>query len=228
MVDIKNCDRIVVESNEKMERIIQWYKSNRDWLNEEEFRSPIPSAVIEFRGEQISLAYESEGQFVRFYLYMQNVYVCNFKYNPQTREVHAAVTRPGLKENKRRAVETLLRVDNTLLKCSLKFHSLMCFAAHFRNYVEVSGQREKSVTKKQQKQIKRSGGTIPLISTYRIDNRPMPDDAPPKGKRQYTKPTEQVGVKGFWRTLKSGKRIWVRPFTKYNDNSGKKNKTYKL
>lgn len=228
MVDINNCDRIEVESNAKMDQIIQWYLSNKEWLDDIEFRYPIPTAVIEFKEELISLSYEPEGSCVRMYLYMKGVYVCNFSYNPQTKESSKPIFAPGLSNEKRRSALMILMMDNTLYKCSLKFHSLMCFAAHFRNYVEVSGQREKSVTKKQRKQIKRSGGAIPLISTYRIDNRPMPEDAKPKEKRQYTKPTEQVSVKGFWRTLKSGKKVWVRPFTKYNDNSDKKNKTYKL
>lgn len=228
MVDLNNCDRIEVESNEKMEQIIQWYLSNKEWLDDIEFRSPILTAVIDFKEELILLSYEPEGSCLRMCLYMKGMYVCNFSYNPQTKETSNPVFAPGLSNDKRRSALMILMMDNTLYKCSLKYHALMCFAAHFRNYVEVSERREKSVTKKQRRQIKRSGGTIPLISTYRIDNRPMPEDTQPKGKRQYTKPTEQVSVKGFWRTLKSGKRVWVRPFTKYNNNSDKKNKTYKL
>lgn len=228
MVDLNNCDRIEVESNEKMEQIIQWYLSNKDWLDDIEFHSPIPTAVIEFKEELISLSYEPDGSCVRMYLYMQGIYLCNFKYDPHTKETSEPIFKPGMSKERRHYALIILGGDNTLYKCSVKFHALMCFAAHFRNYVEVSGQREKSVTKKQRKQLKRSGGAIPLISTYRIDNRPMPEDTSPKEKRQYTKPTEQVSVKGFWRTLKSGKKVWVRPFTKYNGKSNKKNKTYKL
>lgn len=47
-------------------------------------------------------------------------------------------------------------------------------------------------------------------------------------KRGYTKPDREVSVKGFFRTSKSGKRSWVRPFTRYKDKGNKKNRDYKI
>jgi len=224
MVDIKNCDRIEVESNDKMEKIIQWYKQNSETLNALEFHAPIPTGVIDFKEEAVSIAYEPEGKFVRIYLYMDSVYVCNFRYDPQTQKSVAPILfPPGLSKEKRKAATALLFIDNTPNKCILKYHALMCFAAHYRNYVEVAETHTKTLTKHQRKAQKRSGGTTPLITTYRIDNRPIPNSE----KRSYTKPTEQVSVRGYYRTTKTGKRVWIRPFTKYNGNTDKKNKVYK-
>lgn len=39
-----------------------------------------------------------------------------------------------------------------------------------------------------------------------------------KTHHRYTKPTEEFGVRGHYRTYKSGKRVWVNGFKKYSDS----------
>ena len=46
MIDITNCNKIIIDTNEKVEKIIDWYEQNKDWLDAEEFRIPIPSALV--------------------------------------------------------------------------------------------------------------------------------------------------------------------------------------
>lgn len=225
MIDITNCNKIIVDTIGKTEKIIEWYQQNKDWLDAEEFRIPIPSALVELPEEDIKFYYEQEGVFVRLHLYMGGVYVCNYRYDPKTQEIENIVFPAGLSKEKRKVARMVLAADRTPYKEALKFHSLMCFATHYRNCIETTEQKEKRISHKHRKSLRRSGGTTPLITTYRIDNRPIP--AHPGAKRQYTKPTEQVSVRGFYRTTKTGKRVWVRPFTKYNGKSGN-NKTYKV
>lgn len=225
MIDITNCNKIIVDTIGKTEKIIEWYQQNKDWLDAEEFHIPIPSALVELPEEDIKFYYEQEGVFVRLHLYMGGVYVCNYRYDPKTQEIENIVFPAGLSKEKRKVARMVLAADRTPYKEALKFHSLMCFATHYRNCIETTEQKEKRISHKHRKSLRRSGGTTPLITTYRIDNRPIP--AHPGAKRQYTKPTEQVSVRGFYRTTKTGKRVWVRPFTKYNGKSGN-NKTYKV
>lgn len=224
MIDITNCNKIIVDTIEKTEKIIEWYQQNKDWLDAEEFRIPIPSALVELPEEDIKFYYEQDGVFVRLHLYMGGVYVCNYRYDPKTQEIENIVFPAGLSKEKRKVARMVLAADRTPYKEALKFHSLMCFATHYRNCIETKEQKEKYISHKQRKRLRRSGGATPLITTYRIDSRPIPADG---AKRHYTKPTEQVSVRGFYRTTKTGKRVWVRPFTKYNGNSGN-NKTYKV
>ena len=224
MIDITNCNKIIIDTNEKVEKIIDWYEQNKDWLDAEEFRIPIPSALVELPEEDIKFYYEQEGVFVKLHLYMGGVYVCNYRYDPKTQEIENIVFPAGLSKEKRKVARMVLAADRTPYKEALKFHSLMCFATHYRNCIETTEQKEKRISHKHQKRLRRSGGVTPLITTYHIDNRPIPADGT---KRHYTKPTEQVSVRGFYRTTKTGKRVWVRPFTKYNGNSGN-NKTYKV
>ena len=224
MIDITNFNKIIVDTIEKTEKIIEWYQQNKDWLDAEEFRIPIPSALVELPEEDIKFYYEQEGVFVRLHLYMGGVYVCNYRYDPKTQEIENIVFPAGLSKEKRKVARMVLAADRTPYKEALKFHSLMCFATHYRNCIETTEQKEKRISHKHRKSLRRSGGATPLITTYRIDSRPIPADG---AKRHYTKPTEQVSVRGFYRTTKTGKRVWVRPFTKYNGNS-ENNKTYKV
>ena len=224
MIDITNCNKIIVDTIGKTEKIIEGYQQNKDWLDAEEFRIPIPSALVELPEEDIKFYYEQEGVFVRLHLYMGGVYVCNYRYDPKTQEIENIVFPAGLSKEKRKVARMVLAADRTPYKEALKFHSLMCFATHYRNCIETTDQKEKRISHKHQKMLRRSGGATPLITTYHIDSRPNPADGT---KRHYTKPTEQVSVRGFYRTTKTGKRVWVRPFTKYNGNSGN-NKTYKV
>lgn len=225
MIDITNCNKIIIDTNEKVEKIIDWYEQNKDWLDAEEFRIPIPSALVELPEEDIKFYYESEGVFARLHLYMAGVYVCNYRYDPKSQKIGELIFPATLSKEKRKAAQMILAADRTPYKEALKFHSLMCFATHYRNCIEETEQKEKHISSSHKKRIQRSGGTTPLITTYRIDNRPIP--AHLGAKRQYTKPTEQVSVRGFYRTTKTGKRVWVRPFTKCNGNS-ENHKTYKV
>lgn len=224
MIDITNCNKIIVDTIEKTERIIEWYQQNKDWLDTEEFRIPIPSALVELPEEDIKFYYEQDGVFVRLHLYMGGVYVCNYRYDPKTQEIENIVFPAGLSKEKRKVARMVLAADRTPCKEALKFHSLMCFATHYRNCIETTEQKEKHISHKHRKSLRRSGGATPLITTYRIDSRPIPADGT---KRHYTKPTKQVSVRGFYRTTKTGKRVWVRPFTRYNRNS-ENHKTYKV
>ena len=70
MIDITNCNKIIVDTIGKTEKIIEWYQQNKDWLDAEEFRIPIPSALVELPEEDIKFYYEQEGVFVRLHLYM--------------------------------------------------------------------------------------------------------------------------------------------------------------
>lgn len=231
MLNIKECDRIVVETNAKMDRIIKWYEENREWVDDIEFHSPIPSGLIDFQEEDIKLAYEPENQLVRMYLYMGGAYVCSFKYDPHTRKPGKPFFPPGLSEDKQGAALMILGMDNTLWKCAFKYQALMNFAAHFKNVVEVSERKRNSLTKHQAKRLGRlEKREVSLYTTtYKLTNvESTIDGTPPPAKRKYTKPTSEVSVRGFYRTTKTGKRVWVRPFKRYKGGENNGPKTYKV
>ena len=232
-MNMEECDRIEVDSIEKMDRVIKWYDDNKEWVEGHEFRCPIPSGVIDFREELITLAYQPEKAGIRMYLYMDGVYVCSFRYLPyDTRMYDMPFFPPSLDKERRDAAALVLMADNTLWKCSKKFRVLMYFIALYRDVVEVSDRKRNSLTKHQAKRLSRlRKHEVSLFSTtYKL----MDVDKALKGepqeriKRKYTKPTSEVSVRGFYRTTKTGKRVWVKPFKRYRDEGGGTPKTYKV
>lgn len=164
MIDITNCNKIIVDTIGKTEKIIEWYQQNKDWLDVEEFRIPIPSALVELPEEDIKFYYEQEGVFVRLHLYMGGVYVCNYRYDPKTQEIENIVFPAGLSKEKRKVARMVLAADRTPYKEALKFHSLMCFATHYRNCIETTEQKEKRISHKHQKKV------APFRRCYTTDN----------------------------------------------------------
>lgn len=233
MLNTKECDRIEVDSNEKMDRVLKWYDDNREWVEGHEFHCPIPSGIIEFREELIMLAYQPEGSRIRMYLYMNNVYVCSFRFIPCNQISYDPPDFSAtLNKERREAVEMLLKIDNTLWKCSKKFRALMYFIALYRNVIEVSERKRNSLTKHQAKRLSRlRKHEVSLYSTtYKLMDvdRAMNGEQQEHLKRKYTKPTNEVSVRGFYRTTKTGKRMWVKPFKKYRGGGDCDPKTYKL
>ena len=113
MIDITNCNKIIIDTNEKVEKIIDWYEQNKDWLDAEEFRIPIPSALVELPEEDIKFYYESEGVFARLHLYMAGVYVCNYRYDPKSQKIGELIFPAALSKEKRKAAQMILAADRT-------------------------------------------------------------------------------------------------------------------
>lgn len=56
----EDCDRIIVETNEKMGKVIQWYQDNQEWLDKEEFHAPMESGYIVLKEEGLEVTFESK------------------------------------------------------------------------------------------------------------------------------------------------------------------------
>lgn len=57
-------DRIIVETNEKMEKVIRWYQDNKEWIDTEEFRAPMESGAFVLKEEGLEVTFESKGDVV--------------------------------------------------------------------------------------------------------------------------------------------------------------------
>ena len=68
-MDRKSADRIIVKSNARMTKVIEWYYANRDWLDKEEFHAPMESGVIELQEESLEITFENKGSIVELAIY---------------------------------------------------------------------------------------------------------------------------------------------------------------
>lgn len=121
----------------------------------------------------------------------------------------------------------VMAMDNTHLKEALKYHALMCFMTHYREMVKIEdkGRRTKRQAKALRKDVTKP---LPLIrKQYVIEEVDSKVLRLPDQKRTYTKPEHEVSVRGYMRHYKSGKSVWIEPFTKYR-GKGKNRKDYEL
>lgn len=80
----------------------------------------------------------------------------------------------------------------------------------------ISKQSEKIIKSNKKKKSKGSKNKVSIIKNIRyvIDKEEVNKNTEEYIKRQYTRQTDMWFTKGFWRTYKSGKKVWVKPCVK--------------
>lgn len=225
-------DRIIVETNEKMEKVIRWYQDNKEWIDKEEFRAPMESGCIVLKEEGLEVAFESKGDVVELAVYPQGVRIPAFTYDydPNTYK-HSNYRYPAhISAQKRKIMQMALIYDRTDRKESIKYHSLMKLSAYYKDVVAVDESQNKTRTKHEAKRLRKSPSQpLPLVrKTYVVTDFEKSSLRLSGKKRSYTKPDREVAVKGFFRTSKNGKKSWVKPFLRYKDKGERRPKEYKI
>lgn len=228
----EDCDRIIVETNKKMGKVIQWYQDNQEWLDKEEFQAPMESGCIVLKEEELEVTFESKGDIVELAVYPRGVSIpaLTWDYNPVAKKYSNYRYAPHLSPQKKKLMQMALVHDRTDFKESIKYHSLMMFSTYHKEVVIVDESQSRTRTRHEAKKLRKSSDQpLPLVrKTYVVTDFENDSLRMPGEKRSYTKPDREVSVKGFFRTSKSGKRSWVRPFTRYKDKGNKKNRDYKI
>lgn len=215
-------DRIVVRTNADMQRVLDW--SER--LTGAAVELPFPEAEIEFQEEQITLRFRDEGSpFVRFEAEMVGRKVVEWRCNLVDGSIPEL--RIAAEGEKKAAMAMLLARDNTVAKCVGKFRALMLFATYYKEEVHRSVVVErKNLGTKIRKNGKRSNKRMLTVRRYMIGEEMLSEL--PQPKRKYEKHTESFGVRGHYRTYKSGKTVWVRPYEKKGLADKKSDREYIL
>lgn len=233
MMKKQDYDRIVVKTNARMTEIIDWFFANADWLKEEGFNSPMQSGLIVMEEEKIDIGFEIRPDgLVDMSLYPCHIAtpVMTWVYNPITTEVSDHKF-PHLKTPENRALmKTIIYYDNTDAKEVIKFHALMMFAAHYEEIVEVDEKQNVRRTRHEAKKLRKNPKQpLNLVRKTFVVKDFKPDELRKYGeKRKYTKPDHEVQVRGYYRRTKSGKKIWIAPFSRYKDKGNKQRKEYKV
>lgn len=234
MLSRHSADRIIVKSNAKMQMVLDWYFANFDQLDREPFLAPMEAGIVELQEEQIEFTFEKKENVVEIIVYVtakpRVPAVVSFDYDPTTTQILNRKVDPSglLKGTKLMELSFLVSMDDMCRKEAQKYHSLMLFMSHYREYISA----EKRVTKRPVKQKKK--GRVakrpqPLISrVYLLTDFHAEDlHGAETMKRHYTKPDHEVSVRGYYRHYKSGKTVWVRPSVRYKGKN-KQPKEYEL
>lgn len=227
-----SCDRIVVSSNEKMGKIIRWYLENQSWIDQEEFHAPLESGMIVLEEEGIEVTFESKGSVVELSVYPDriNIPAMTYDYNPITKKFSNYRFPAHLTPERRKVLEEVAKVDRTDYKESIKYHSLMMFAAYYEDFVTVDEKLSERRTKHEAKKLRRSKNQpLALVKkTYILREFEEGELRKHGEKRRYTKPDHEVQVRGFFRKNRNGNTSWVKPFSRYKDKGSRGKKEYRV
>ena len=208
-------DRIIVKANADMQRVIDWAAE----LTGEAMALPFPEGEIEFQEEGVLLKFREESspwvEFELFGMRSDGVYVKIVDFRGDVEAVKVADVRIAAVGEQAKVVRALLLADGTPIKGIRKFRALMLFAAYYREDLErtkVTGGGTKGVSEKRMnRRARRRLG----IRRYTVSAEMLSELPEPKDKREWRGYKESFGVRGHYRQYKSGKRVWVRPYTKH-------------
>lgn len=200
-------DKIIVRTNADMQRVIDW----ADRLTGVPVKLAFPEAEIEFQEEKILLRFRDEGEsVVWFECLIRGNKVVEWRSNLETGDIpDLHVCAEGEKKAK---MSMILAMDNTVAKCVRKFRSLMLFAACYREEVE----RTRVVSRIEKPGKKRSGGKRSNKRMLTVRKYTIGSEVLSELPRKYERHTDSWGVRGHYRTYKSGKTVWVKGYTKGN------------
>lgn len=198
-------DRIIVRTNADMTRVIEW----ADRLTGVPVRPVFPEAEISFEEEEIVLRFRDEGEsLVWFEAEMAGRKVVEWRSNLETGGIEEL--RIAAEGERKAGMAILLARDNTVAKCVRKFRALMLFAAYYREEVERTRVVERTVKpRKNGSPRKGSNRRMLTVRKYTIGSEIL-SELP----RKYERHAESWGVRGHYRTYKSGKTVWVKAYTK--------------
>lgn len=214
-------DRIVVRTNADMQRVLDW----AEVISGMAVKLMFPEGEIEFQEEMLLLRFwEEESPVVRFSLEVQGKRVAEWRSNLETGEmVELHISGEG---ERKLSLGMLLAQDNTLGKCVRKFRAIMLFSAYYREEVErtrvVSRMDRKSGSSR-----KKGGGSRKLtVRRYTVSEELLGELPAPK--KEWHGYRESFGVRGHYRTYKTGKTVWVRPYEKKGRLEKRSDKEYVL
>lgn len=206
-------DRIIVRTNADMQRVIDWSAK----LTGVPVNLVFPEAEVEFVEELSLLKFRDEGQgFVSFELWIHGKenteYAKLVSWRSNVEEFTFEDVKIEAEGMKKATLGMILAQNNILVKTVGKFRALMLFASYYREEVERTKVVERRSNPKKRSSRKGSNRRMLTVRKYTVSEELLSEL--PQPKRKYEKHTESFGVRGHYRRYKSGKTVWVRPYTK--------------
>ena len=225
-------DKIVVNSQEDMERICDWViaylnGTYHDALDAPvKFIPPFEHGELFFPDEPTTARFDYIGQGdVRFDVITgkSNMHMGSFVFNYSTQTVTDRKFDPKYVD-----VPKAIRIDDEKHYCltlATRWMSVMLLALHYRPEVERTKQvvAEKKSAKKRRSKSKKPAKTI-YTREYVLTGDMV--EALPKPPRHHAKPSHEFGVKGHFRRYKSGKVAWIKPHIRCKGKGADPGSTY--
>lgn len=209
-------DRIIVRTNAAMQKIMDWVRG----MGEPELRVPFSEGEIEFVEELELVKFRKEdGDTIWFELWIHSsadtefAKLVSWRVRTDAWEfLDVKIEGTGLQKAE---LGMMLAQHEVLPKTVAKFWGLMLYSVYYREEVE----RTKVVERRsagRKSRGKRSNRRMLTVRKYTVSEELLSELPVDQPKRKYEKHTESFGVRGHYRTYRSGKTVWVRPYTKGN------------
>lgn len=214
-MNLDKLDRIVL-TRKDAEHIMDWDKENHYSYNREEFNFPLTEGVVELTeyvemlGKELTTVtyFKITEEYLHFRQFdkLDNQEVMSFKIKSDD----SGGTFSDM-------VSTIKRATQKDLHESARMTTYLCFCVfQYMTLVEsnvVQQTESRSIKKKQKgkKLSKNNKNRIVKVTTTRYTFDHSKDSS-----RKYERRTLAWNVRGHWRQLKSGKRIWISPYPKGN------------
>jgi len=245
-INKEELDRIIISSNAQMQKIIDWFQENQDYIvkiTNDQMEFPMHDGIICHEEEGIQCEFHDlENGLTEFILYLYhnqlNEYFKCFSFKVDLTKTEPVVNYEeefiDLKvyaedPSAKRKMKMVAFMDNTFGKQIYKMECIMAFMNFYDEIVEVDHSQDKPRTKRVARAMKsKYKSPISLVrKTYIIKDFDEKKIRIPGQPRKWTAPDREVGVRGHYRHLKSGKVVWVKECVKYKGKSRQKPKTYK-
>ena len=243
-VKMEDLDRIVISSNKQMQKIIDWFDLNKEYIIEitdNVMTLPIKDGVIRFEEEGIDFEFHVHSSWGKFAAHMKSDYtkehvpVFQFEANLAPKEAALDYSKHirNLKffsqntDNVKKLRE-IVKIDNTTGKLVFKWFCVMGFMLFNEEIVEVDHSQDKTRTRRVARAMGIRNQPLSLVrKTYVVKN------FDPKKKikgapRGWTAPDHEVGVRGHYRHYKNGKVIWISEFSKFKEKGNRQPKTWEV
>jgi hypothetical protein len=218
MIDNKRIyklDRIVI-SQDDVDNLFEWRDNNKDLVRN--FKPVMKEGVIIVKDDDSDIGHlQSFHEFDDYYLL--RVWVWNddrilheIKWEKETKAGY--VTHSMLEEfGKSRDFNE---------SCISLFASLMAFIEHQNDNKDCVVVEEKAIINNKKKKKKNNGKNAKNNRTVKIKLQQytvkVNSGVANSEKRKYEITMSKWNVRGHWRTLKDGRKVWVRPYTKGKGN----------
>lgn len=206
----------------------RWYFDNKEYAETEDFYFPLQKGKIEFDDDEFIKCYfyviEDDGDWSAvIFIEFMGLPIIGWDFHnpithrgwkPKKEDIHYLAKATDFVQNK-----TIQEVqDSDFIKnTNKKIWRVMQYANLYREFITSKESMVES-TKKVWNGKKYKKQTVTLHS--KVYTLPQLNEIPKHHK--YTRPTEEVSVRGFWRHYKNGKKTWVKPFSKYTNESERK------
>lgn len=208
-------DRINL-SKDDVGKLVEWQRKNDELKHT---RAVMEEGLVILEGA-FDVHFKVSGlENVIFEVYLDGNKVFSFVYNKITSECDGMIQSPLYEQHSE-------KVEKLSEHLAFMYMSLMSYMENNKNYVEKSRENVKRTKKKTKKNKKPQKRLTKITRTlYKVNIKD--NENTNSGKREYTRQIDgSWNVRGYWRTLKNGKKTWVRSHER--GNGKKQPKTYKL